>query len=362
MDSTVYKKVESYLMDIITQNAHIPDYKLPSERMLSTTFNASRKPVRHAYLQLIDKGYVTNVHGKGYFISSYIHQNSYMVSSLSNPSISLIIPSVLSQYSHGILTGISDFCSNHQVELAIHISDDSPEKEVHLLRTVPSTGAKGIILFPVGQRSASHSELHRLSIRKYPLVLVDRTVANIHTSFICSENHQAMVDAVEFLHRHNFENIVYITPPSAEASSTDARINGFNHGLLRYYKMVTPRNLLISEGTPQRQKDTVIKYLQKYPDTQVAIVCGIQRLPVITAAKELGIRIPQDMKLMIFDDELSPTERSSLKPYIIQQDGYQIGYLAAEALHNQIYGDLRTVTRQLPVTITDTGTGGSTTP
>lgn len=355
MDSTVYKKIESYLMDIITQNASVPDYKLPSERMLSMTFNASRKPVRHAYSQLISKGYVTNIHGKGYFISNYIHRQAPVLAARSSPSISLIIPSILSQFSHGILTGVSDFCSSHHVELAIHISDDSPEKEVHLLRTVPNSGAKGIILFPLGHKTACHDELHKLSIRKYPLVLVDRTVANIHASFISSNNHQAMVDAVEFLHRYGFQNIVYITPPSEDASSTDARINGFNHGLLRYYKMVTPKNLLILEGSFQQQKDTVVKYLTAYPDTQIVIVSGLQRLCVISAAQELGIRIPQNMRLMIFDDELSPSERYLLKPYIVRQDGYQIGYLAAEALHNQIYGDLRTVTRQLPVSIIDTG-------
>ena len=69
MDSTIYRKIENHLKEIISQNATLPDYKLPSERMLSATFNVSRKPIRHAYQNLIDKGYVVNIHGKGYFIS-----------------------------------------------------------------------------------------------------------------------------------------------------------------------------------------------------------------------------------------------------------------------------------------------------
>ena len=70
MDSTLYKKIENYIMDIIVQNASIPDFKLPSERALSIKFDASRKPVRRAYDNLIHKGYVVNIHGKGYFIGS----------------------------------------------------------------------------------------------------------------------------------------------------------------------------------------------------------------------------------------------------------------------------------------------------
>lgn len=356
MDSTIYKKIESYLMSVISQNAAIPDFKLPSERMLSITFNASRNPVRHAYNQLIKKGYVTNIHGRGYFISSRVQQDPSAFSAPANPKVSLVIPSIRSQYSHDILAGAGDFCNTRGIELSIEITVNSAEKETQLLQSLPASGVNGIILFPVDQDLMQHSHLQKLSIRKYPLVLVDRMLPNVHASFVSSENHQAMVNAVEFLHKRNFTNVVYITPPATLASTTDARINGFTHGLLRYYKMATPKNLLLLEGTPQQQKETCIRYLQKYADTEIVIVSGAQRLPIIMAAQELGIRIPADMKLMIFDDELSPAERNDLKPYILQQDGYRIGYLAAEALYNQIYGDLHPVFRELPVSIIDTST------
>lgn len=353
LDSTVYKKIESYLMEIIAQNANIPDYKLPSERMLSMTFNVSRKPVRHAYTRLIDKGYVVNIHGSGYFISHHAKQETPLPVAKSNPKISLVIPSIQTQFSHDILAGASDFCSSHQVELAIQISDTSAEREAYLMRTLPHNGVKGIILFPVDYDTTYHTELLKLSISKYPLVLVDRMLANIHASFITSENHQAMVNAVDFLQKKNFKNLVYITPPATVATTTDERINGFTHGLLRSYKMATPKNLLIIDGSPLQRKNTVMKYLQEHPDTEVIIVAGSQRSSVLMAAQELGIQIPGAIRLMIFDDELSPAERNTYRPYILQQDGYRMGYLAAEALYNQIYGDLRPVTKMLPVAIID---------
>ena len=198
MDSTIYKKIEGYLMGIIMQNASIPDYQLPSERMLSMTFNASCKPVRRAYLNLIARGYVTNIHGRGYFISPGAMQEASSSTEWNNPSIALIIPSIQTQFCHDILTGVSSFCSSHQLELAIRISDASAEKEAYMLRSAPASGTKGIILFPVDHENPYHNELMQLSIRKSPLVLVDRMVSNIHASFISSENHQAMVNAVEF--------------------------------------------------------------------------------------------------------------------------------------------------------------------
>lgn len=354
MDSTIYKKIESYLMEIITQNANIPDFKLPSERMLSINFGASRKPVRRAYENLIKKGYVVKIHGRGYYIDSQVKQNVLIATPRTSPKISLIIPSITTQYSHDILSGTSDFCSSHNLELVILVSDNNITKEGQLLRSTPLSGARGIILFPVDHNNTYDNELLKLSIRKYPLVLVDRMPSNIHASFISSENHQAMVNAVEFLQKKNYKNIVYVTPPSTLASTTDARINGFTHGLLRHYKMATPQNLLVLEGTPLKMKSTVIQYLQNYPETDIVIVPSTMRLPVLMAAQELKIRIPNDLKLMIFDDELPPSERATLKPYILKQDGYRIGYYAAESLYNQIFGDLRPVTKMLPVAIIDT--------
>ena len=72
MDSSIYKRIMDYLLEIINRNANIHNYKLPSERMLAANFDSSRKPVRHAYEQLIERGYVTNIHGHGYFIRSDI--------------------------------------------------------------------------------------------------------------------------------------------------------------------------------------------------------------------------------------------------------------------------------------------------
>lgn len=354
MDSMLYKKIEGHIMDIIRQNAGVPNYKLPSERALSILFETSRKPVRHAYDKLIQKGLVDNIHGKGYFISAQTDPEALHLSKRENLRFSLIIPSIVTQFCHEILVGSSDFCSQRQIELTILVSDDNPAKEKRLLNSAPLSGSDGIILFPADLDTIYNQELFNLHMRNYPLVLVDRTLPNIPASFISSENHQAMVNAVEFLKDKGFAHLVYVTAPSTLASTVDTRINGFTHGLLRHYKMATPQNLLVLEGPPAQQKSTMIKFLQTYPETEIIIIPGTMRSIVLTAARELGIRIPERLKLMIFDDELSPYERVSLKPYILKQDGYHIGYYAAECLYNQLFGDMRPITKLLPIAVIDT--------
>ena len=56
---------------------------------------------------------------------------------------------------------------------------------------------------------------------------------------------------------------------------------------------------------------------------------------------------------MLFDNDFSSTEAKLIRPYVIQQDAYQIGYRSAATLYNQLYGDLHTEIIRLPVKILD---------
>ncbi len=350
MDQKLYNEIENYIKDIIEQNASIPNYKLPSERMLSLKFDVSREPIRHAYENLVKKGLVEKKHGRGYFIHGTATARSAGIPQ--TIKISLIISDVSTRYTHDLLSGISAFCREHQMELSILLSDSDSGKENELLKLASHSGSKGIILFPVNYNIDYGDALFSLTARKFPLVMIDRTLP-VRASYVASENHQAMIDAVEFLHRKGVQKPVYLSPPTAVCSTTETRLNGFSHGLLRYYHKIEPQNILIVDKTPDVIKDTVIQYLKKYPDTEVMIVFGTVCPAVLMATDELGLRIPQDLKLMLFDDELSHSEYNNLKPYIIKQDGYHIGYNAAELLYNQLYGDSRPVTQMLPVTIID---------
>lgn len=349
MDTSIYKSITTYLLELISRNAKTPNYKLPSERMLATHFDVSRKPVRHAYDDLIERGYVMRIHGSGYYISSTAPEQ-LQTSFQKNIKISFIIPSINTQYSHAILSGVSDFCAKNKVEYSIHVSDGLPDKEESLLHSVTRTGSMGVILFPVDNDTGYHSELTRIAVRKYPIVLVDRRIPNFNTSFVASDDHKSMIDALQFLYQSGYRNPVFVAPSPHSASSVDSRINGYTHGLLRFYRMASPSNLLILSDNGSQQKNEVIQHLQKYPETDVIILLG-KREPVISAVKAME---KNDIKLMMFDDELSHAEREELKPFFILQDGHSIGFAAAEILYNHILGDMRPAVRLFPVTIADT--------
>lgn len=352
-ENTLYQRAYNFLYELIEKNGNIPTFKLPSERSLAIKFSASRRPIRLAYQKLIEQGYVENIHGKGYFIKKPIEGEKRTVTPSRAPTVHFIAPTVKTTFMQQILTGINQFCEEHFIDLSIKISNEQQSKENQLLRAAPLSRADGVLLFPNDSEYYS-DELLKLCLGKYPITVIDRFLQPLNVSYVATDNHTAMVDAVKFLHQKKYKHFVYVTPPKSIASATEERINGFNHGLFKYYGMASAENLLTISGEAiEPKKKKVKEYLQRHPETEVMITMGVQATSIILAAAELGISIPEQLKLMVFDDEFSPTERAAIQPYIIQQDCYHIGYLATEALYNQIYGDMRVTVKKLPVKIID---------
>lgn len=349
-----YKIVLDFLMEIINRESFEANYKLPSERMLAIKFDASRRSIRMAYDTLIGQGLVTKVHGKGYFTTGRLKSDN-TTNQLTVKQISFIVPALRTQFVQDILYGITDFCDKHAMDVSIKFSKGNLAKEAQYINSAFSSNVKGIILFPTDNELLNH-ELFKLSAARYPISIIDRYFKNINSSFISTNNYNAMLDAVKFLHAKKHKNFLYLTPPISLATSVEERLNGYLAGIKHYYGNESKDSVVtLTNFDFQKVYNCVVEHLREHPETEVIITNGVHPITdaVIAAVKASKRSIPKDIRLMIFDNDFSATEINLIRPYVIQQDAYQIGYQSAATLYNQIYGDLRTQTIRLPIHILD---------
>lgn len=348
-----YKQIMNFIMEIIEQTSFAPDYKLPSERMLAVKFKASRRSVRLAYENLISQGFVRGIHGKGYFTTGNKKKHE-TTAQLSLKKIYFIIPSLQTGFAQDILNGITDFCDEHTMDVSIKISKGNFDKEMHYVTSAFTSDAKGVILFPSDNESIN-SALLKLSANRYPVAIIDRYFKNANFSFISTDNHNAMIEAVKFLHTKKHKHFLYLTPPSSLATSVVERLNGFKDGVEKYYGEKEAPILTIDNFGHKEICQGITNYLKAHPETEVILTTGVRNITdaIITAVQAQKRNIPKDIKLMIFDNDFSSTEIKLIRPYAIQQNGYQIGYQSAAALYNQMYGDLRAENIRLPINIID---------
>lgn len=346
---TICSQIVEYLIELINANGDNLDFKLPGEESLAAKFNASRFPVRAAYQNLIKRGYIKSRQGKGYFLVKSFETKP--VPAFKN--ICFVTPNIKIDFIRHIINGIQAFCEKQRLNLLIMESGEDAKKEKRLLQSFSLSNAKGAIIFPI-DNEFYNEELFALFLKKFPIVIIDRYLKGINFAYVATDNYKAMSDIVQFLHQKNFKHIVYVTAPPSVATSVEERINGFNHGLFKYYGIANANNLLkVKPDDLAAQKNALTAYLRKFPDTEIIIVTRDQTIAALNAAAELNIPIPQKLKLVILDSELSDAEKAAVQPYLVEQDAYGIGYEAAAALYNQIYGDLRIITKKFPIKIID---------
>lgn len=353
-----FKQIIAFLMEIIEQANYAPNHKLPSERMLANKFSASRRSIRLAYENLITHGLVVKIHGKGHFTTGKDTAHNAK-ERLDIKKIYFIVPNLETTFTRNILNGITDFCDEHTMDVSVKISKGSLKKETQYLDFAFNSDTKGIILFPNDNdlmNDAVHAELIKLSASRYPVAIIDRYYKNIHSSFISTDNYNAMLEAVKFLHAKKHNHLLFLTPPNTLATSVEERLHGYKDGLLKYYGQTETSGFIRFEnfGFDSVYKG-VYEYLKEHPETEVIIAPGTRMSTdaVIAAVQDAKKDLPKNIKLMVFDSDFSSTELNLFRPYVILQDAYQIGYKSASTLYNQIYGDLRVEMVRLPISIVD---------
>lgn len=342
------EQIQQELLGIIKKNGNIKNYKLPSERLLATKFNASRPTIRAAYQNLIKQGYVEGIQGKGYFIKDNAQ------SSLQNKSklhLLFIVPSLKTMLMQQIYSGIMEFCEGNNIELSIKITDDALKKEKQILELAFYSHYDGLILFPIDNEYYNETLL-KISISKYPLVLIDRYIKALNLSFVSTDNYNAMLSIIKYLHSKQYKNPVFVTHEAALATAVEERVNGYNAGLLACYRAIKNTNLLTLKSNDRDYIYRTIKdFLQKNPAIDALIITDVYLSTAYSAVTELNIPVPEKLRFIVFDNGISFAEKKSIHPYIIEQDGKNIGYTAAHYVYNQIMGDKQIQTKKFPVKI-----------
>ena len=342
-DTTLYIKILDYLKKLIDENRDVPNFMLPSERFISLKFGTSRHPVRLAYDKLIAKNEVVKIHGKGYYIKqSQEDENAEPTNTPLQKQITFITPSISSIFSRALVSGIEKFCLENHLNLSIETSNDNILQEKRLLQKALYTRDNGVILFPCDNED-NNEILLQFALKKIPITILDRYIPGFNFSYIGTDNYLAMANAIDFLRNLNYKNIVYVSLSRDFATSIAERINGFNYGLIKYYGSSNSHNLLKISNNKNDQFTAIENYLRTFPETEVVIATGNLANTIVDVAAKLGIAVPDKLKLMVFDDELSSLEKKVWQPFVIKQDSENMGYHAARLVYNQLYGDKRKV-------------------
>ena len=190
---------------------------------------------------------------------------------------------------------------------------------------------------PVVEGTSEIDHLFELKMINYPFVLLE-AVKGIQANVVAIDNIKAIKIAVKYLIDSGHKRIMHFAGPP-QSSHTQERIEGFRHAFSES-TLVFHDDMIVPVGSRYEESfNKTIDYFKNRTreDYPTAIVCfnDQQAFAVMTALKELNIRVPDNISI-IGNDDIYYAQTYPIPLTTIRAPQHEIGRRAAEILIRNI--------------------------
>lgn len=227
--------------------------------------------------------------------------NSIARSLKSNRSytIGVIIGNVLSYFYSVIARSIEQNAKKYGYSIILCNGDDNPEEELKYLKVLKSNRVDGIILTPTGKNSKYIKQIIETGSK---IVLIDRLIDGVECDTVLIDNVNSAYNAVKHLIENGYRRIALING-FIDRTTGKGRMEGYLKALDEYG--IPRNNDLIKIGTFKEESGIqlsreLLEHVNK-PDAifsaNIDITLGLWK-----TVKEMGLKIPEDIAIVGFDD------------------------------------------------------------
>jgi len=249
--------------------------------------------------------------------------------------IGMVIPDITNPFFPAVVRGVEDVAYQNSFRLVLCNTDNDSYKEQSYFHDLRSYRTAGLILIP--SEHGKIGTIADLGFGDAPVVCLDRRPEDWNGDSVTVNNTAGVIAATDHLIELGHRSIAMIIG-SLHLPNAVARLVGFRSAL-RKAKLVV-HDEYIQEGRFDRPSGyEKMKILLQQRPQPTAVVCGndLIALGVLSALKESGLRCPQDVSVVGFDDiDLSELTDPSLTT--VFQPGYQMGARGAALLVKRLQG------------------------
>lgn len=212
-------------------------------------------------------------------------------------TIALSIPSISNVFFARIASDLNRELRKMEFMTIIYESDENEHLEADSLKKLQSRNIEGLIIAPCGADSSELRKLHDIGL---PIVCIDRYFDDIDIPYVATDNFSGGYSATKYLIEKGHHNIACIQGNTFSMPNI-RRVEG-------YTKAMKEANIssLYIEGEKFDMQNG-------YIETKLLLQCGKQisaifalsntiALGCLKALQEEGLKIPEDISLITFDD------------------------------------------------------------
>lgn len=253
--------------------------------------------------------------------------------------VGLIIPDIQNPFYAEIARGVEDAAYAAKFALLLCNSDENLDKERFYLDVMRDESVDGLVLPPFDETDPAVAEVVKTGL---PIVCVDRSLAKVKTDLVDVDNYQGARDAVRHLLDRGHKHIALIEG-RAQVSTSRERRRGYLDALAE--RGIAPRPEFMRAGDFKQESGRVLALellaLKRRP-TALFVCNNLMTVGALSALHQRGLRVPQDMALVGFDD-LPWAEALDPPPTVVRQPAYEVGRRAMELLLKRVLEPARPI-------------------
>lgn len=286
----------------------------------------------------------------------------------STRKIGLVISEISNPFFTVAARGVEDEFLRQGYNIILCDTDEDPEREDNCLHLLATQQIDGLIIAPTGVPSPS---LQALTEAGVPMVQIDRSSPDLSAPLVAVNNEEGAYQATRYLIGLGHRRIACLINLDVISTQRE-RLQGWERAL-REANLPVCDNLivradphfygihsdaagsqpLVSPATQPQRAPSAYELLQDRltsPDRPSAIFVASNQLTLGTlyAFKACGLKCPEDISLISFDDhDWAPLFTPPLT--VVSQPAYRLGQIAAQLLMRMINGEPAEAPAPMPV-------------
>lgn len=243
-------------------------------------------------------------------------------------TVGLIIADIANPFFGRLASGVENILSRQNFAVLLANSGNSVKEEKRLLRLMTEKQVDAVIM---ASSAADGRHIEEAIAHGMRIVLVDTEFSGVNAETIVIDNRRAAEEAVEHLLMLGHRRIAVISG-QLQASFDRERLAGYHDAFAQRGLMVDPALVLNGASTYEGGQAIVRELLAaKQSVTAIFATNNLMTMGAIAAVLEAGLRIPDDVSIVGFDDmEWYPMFQPAITA--VSQPAYQLGQVAAEHL------------------------------
>ena len=351
----LHQQLLEHYRGLIEQGALTTGERLPTEMALMARHGVSRGTVRQALRGLSDAGLIRRETKNG----TVVTLDAPVQAATKQPKplgqiIGVVFPETRDAFCLDIMKGVQAACREAGAHAAFGYSHHSSALEHAEVTRMKRAGFGGVLILPHDDASL----FRELAAARYPFVYLDQAHTEVSGDFVGVDNVAASFGATAHLLGRGYTSVAFVCHNAelAEAPSTvRERFTGYRDALSAHGLTFDPSWLVTVRGaadyaefvsTGVGRSGLPAERLPAERSRPRAAVCAndATAAKLLDAAAEAGVRVPQDLAVVGFDN-IPLAEALSLTT--VAQPSREIGLQAARLLLSRIGGDVGPLQRRL---------------